>query len=112
MRISDWSSDVCSSYLDTFERLRSGALRTLGSESLTGIITFPSFPAAAAVLLGWGFASFGMLGWPLVALNTLQFVSAIVGDRTSVVQGKRVSGRVDLGGRDLITNTKRTRLKQ
>src|SRR3546814_12195667 len=79
MRISDWSSDVCSSYLDTFERLRSGALRTLGSESLTGIITFPSFHAAAAVLLGWGFASFGRLGWPLVALNALMFVSAIVG---------------------------------
>src|SRR3546814_3235515 len=38
-------------WLDTFERLRSGALRTLGSESLTGIITFPSFHAAAAVLL-------------------------------------------------------------
>src|SRR3546814_4330604 len=66
-------------WLDTFERLRSGALRTLGSESLTGIITFPSFHAAAAVLLGWGFASFGRLGWPLVALNALMFVSAIVG---------------------------------
>ena len=64
-------------WIATFEHLRSGELRYLGDDTLTGIITFPSFHAAAAVLLAWGFASFRGVGLPLVLLNALMFVSAI-----------------------------------
>lgn len=58
---------------------RSGELHSLGAEALTGIVAFPSFHAAAAILLGWGFASFRYLGPPLIVLNAVMFVSAIVG---------------------------------
>jgi hypothetical protein len=50
-------------------QVRSGAMTTLASGSMTGLITFPSFHAAGAALLGWSAARAGRLGWPLVALN-------------------------------------------
>jgi membrane-associated phospholipid phosphatase len=58
---------------------RSGALRELGWEQINGIITFPSFHAAAAVLLGWGilFAP-RIVRWPMLALNALMLVSTVV----------------------------------
>ena len=36
---------------------------------MAGLITFPSFHAAGAVLLAWGFRSVPLLGIPFVALN-------------------------------------------
>ena len=56
---------------------RTGGVRSLGAASLTGIVTFPSFHAAAAVLLGWAFASLSRLGAPFVVLNAVMFMSAI-----------------------------------
>ncbi|TPG20092.1 phosphatase PAP2 family protein [Sphingomonas koreensis] len=61
------------------EQIRSGALRSLATGALTGIVAFPSFHAAAAVMLGWGFASFRWIGLPFIILNALMFVSAIFG---------------------------------
>lgn len=49
--------------------IRSGAMRELASSSMAGMIDFPSFHTAGALLLGWGFAQTGKLGRPLVGLN-------------------------------------------
>lgn len=66
-------------FMGTFHGARDGSLRLLGEDALTGIITFPSFHAGAAVLLGWGFAAVPKIGRPFVALNALMFASAIIG---------------------------------
>lgn len=66
-------------FMGTFHGSRDGSLRLLGEDALTGIITFPSFHAGAAVLLGWGFAAVPKVGRLFVALNALMFVSAIIG---------------------------------
>ncbi len=65
-------------YLDTLNGARDGTLRVVGREMLTGIITFPSFHAAAAVLLGWGFLRMRIIGPAMVALNALMFLSAAI----------------------------------
>jgi hypothetical protein len=65
-------------FIDVMRGARSGELRVLGLECLTGIITFPSFHAAAATMLAWGFSTFGRYGWPMVALNVAMFASALV----------------------------------
>lgn len=65
-------------YLDTLNGARDGSLRVVGREMLTGIITFPSFHAAAAVLLGWGFWRIPYLGPLMAGLNALMFLSAAV----------------------------------
>jgi len=65
-------------FMDTFNGARDGSLRILGKDALTGIITFPSFHAAAAVLLAWGFAGLGRPGLPFVILNVLMFWSALI----------------------------------
>ena len=64
-------------FLGTFEGARSGDIRTLDVECLTGIIFFPSFHAAAAVLLAWGFSSVRGAAPLFVPLNVLMFGSAL-----------------------------------
>src|SRR3546814_14538430 len=95
MRISDWSSDVCSSDLPArpsaepaggLRQLRSGPGRRSGAAD-------PQYHGSGVVS--------GGLPDPIVA--------AQVGrgrDRKSVVEGKRVSVRVDLGGRRIIKKKK------
>src|SRR3546814_16887802 len=90
MRISDWSSDVCSSDLED------GAEHDVFRK-----------------LLGFGFDHHHRIaggGDDQVELAGLHFVqrgvelifAILVADRTSVVWGKSVSVRVDLGGRRII----------
>lgn len=53
---SDFPNINPQSYYDTLTeipRLRTGALRTLDLAHLLGVVTFPSFHAATAVLYGW-----------------------------------------------------------
>ena len=64
-------------YMDTLRHARDGTLRVLGTQVLAGIITFPSFHAAAAVLLGWGFAPIPRIGRFFVVWNALMFASAV-----------------------------------
>ena len=47
-------------------------------EAIVGLITFPSFHAAAAVLLGWLYYGNRLLRWPFVLLNAGMALSAIV----------------------------------
>src|SRR3546814_5461413 len=94
MRISDWSSDVCSS--DLSFRGQVSALSSL-------------------VLTKNGQSTKPVLGWLSRATCRTNCTNRCCGlsnppDRKSVVSGKSVSVRVDLGGRRIIKNktTKQT----
>src|SRR3546814_12046834 len=95
MRISDWSSDVCSSDLKNrrsqlrrprvqIQKLLRRSIATLATPSMPGRITACRSPASSA--------STRKRFWP----STLEV------DRKSVVEGKSVSVRVDLGGRRIL----------
>src|SRR3546814_21004339 len=79
MRISDWSSDVCSSDL--------GAPKVRAMEIIDALEPTKRGPYA------------GVVGY-------LDFSGNIDTDRKSVVSGKSVSVRVDLGGRRIIKKKK------
>src|SRR3546814_17271635 len=100
MRISDWSSDVCSSDLIGFawSTLLS---RTAGISNLlvaVGLLDQPValVPNFAAVLTGMVYQA---LPYTILVLYPA--------DRKSVVSGKSVSVRVDLGGRRILKKQKR-----
>src|SRR3546814_12377124 len=80
MRISDWSSDVCSS--DLLARVLQALLLTCER----------SFSLVNLALLVSQF----------LCLRTLFDLGGDARDRKSVVSGKRVSVRVDLGGRRIL----------
>src|SRR3546814_15108055 len=90
MRISDWSSDVCSSDLPDRRVL-----------ALTG---------DAELLMGVGsLATIGVRrpkNLAVVVLDNGRFGETGGPDRKRVVEGKSVSVRVDLGGRRIITKNK------
>src|SRR3546814_12399292 len=100
MRISDWSSDVCSS--DLFQRNRSQSQVLEASQSDQARVRH------AGSTGGW--VAREVLGeqWPLVNLlgvvPVVEFANrtTLKGDRQSVVEGKSVSFRVDLGGLSIL----------
>src|SRR3546814_14569780 len=100
MRISDWSSDVCSSDLGLREGPRSGGLAGIDAAR-----AFDRRPAAAARHLQARQQESAHLSDPRGAGGTAlsgaahRCPGALAPDRKSVVQGKSVSVRVDLGGR-------------
>src|SRR3546814_3037565 len=89
MRISDWSSDVCSSDLAHI------ALLCYADGERRYIIAPRGLEVGAKLVSG--------LDAPIRAGNTLP-IRAI--DRKSVVSGKSVSVRVDIGGRRIIKTKK------
>src|SRR3546814_13963427 len=105
MRISDWSSDVCSSDLRLLDQadppfeLRIDD-RTLDQADDFGIVIILEFKAPAPV----GVAQ----QREVIALRPRRDVRGeqVREDRKSVVSGKRVSVRVDLGGRRIIKKKK------
>lgn len=58
--------------------VRDGHMRSISPDALYGIVTFPSFHAAAAVLLGWAGWALRPLRWPCVLLNGAMFASALI----------------------------------
>src|SRR3546814_18028822 len=94
MRISDWSSDVCSSDLVAF----SDFARLSQSNTFTGANQNVSGTSAR-----WT-ATDGGVTARLMAESSSSAVE--VGDRKSVVSGKSVSVRVDLGGGRIIKKKK------
>src|SRR3546814_3175349 len=86
MRISDWSSDVCSS--DLFE------LRLFGNMRVDGAIS--AHPSASEP------------GRESVGERVRRRLAHRAADRKSVVEGKSVSVRVDLGGRSILNKKKKT----
>ena len=65
-------------WIGVFNGARSGSLRSIDQSVLTGIITFPSFHAAGATVLACGWTRLRVLRWPMVALNVLVVVSAVL----------------------------------
>ena len=65
-------------FVEVFDGVRNGTLRRLDATMVTGLVTFPSLHAADAVILAWGFSTFGRWGLPLVALNVLMIGSALL----------------------------------
>src|SRR3546814_20794301 len=98
MRISDWSSDVCSSDLHFgIERLRQVHAVDLVPAPLILLIlavTEACFPVPAVRNLA------------AQARPTADRLALVIGDRKSVVKGKSGSVRVDLGGRRLLKKKK------
>src|SRR3546814_17373798 len=108
MRISDWSSDVCSSDLSVSSKAFGCATAsTIGSTvstvasttSTTTPVTVGTRPDGPSVL-------------STTASTTGGRTASTIGntDRKSVVEGKSVSDRVDLGGRRILqkkTNKKK-----
>src|SRR3546814_11362104 len=95
MRISDWSSDVCSSDLELRHRGRRGR----AAEAITALVdrdVARDRPARSirneAQRPGDGRAE-------IVAIDQHGAVGGDLQDPKSVVEGKHVSVRVDLGGR-------------
>src|SRR3546814_19725620 len=112
MRISDWSSDVCSSDL----------LCTLLRDSENGTKTNRAAIGKLLAASKWTeqFRTFSerfapsLEGIRLAAERTrlLDMTILRAGDRKSVVQGKSVYVRVDLGGRRIIKTNNRTEKKK
>src|SRR3546814_17953498 len=111
MRISDWSSDVCSSDLhDPSNQLgrRLVAGNEEKNEHLHGFIESQRLVAGlriGAFLRRLGEHSDEVIAGPVVSLATLLGEEI---DRKSVVSGKSVSVRVALGGRRIIKKKTQT----
>src|SRR3546814_11994202 len=95
MRISDWSSDVCSSDLLTVRKAADHTLRRSPSHRETVMPIEKRVSSAAAALEG-------------IEDGATVLVS---GDRKSVVSGKSVSVRVDLGGRRILTKKNKSNVE-
>lgn len=70
----------CLSYdwIAVFDGVRDGSLRRLDESVMTGMVTFPSLHAADAAILVWGYRQLGRFALPLVVLNGLMVVSAVI----------------------------------
>src|SRR3546814_11404314 len=107
MRISDWSSDVCSSDLWTGWRPTHMIGQGLAGKTL-GLVGFGRIARATAARARAGF------GMTIAYFSRRQADDAgnavfYPPERKSVGEGKGVSVRLDLGGRRLIKKKKRTR---
>src|SRR3546814_11545812 len=101
MRISDWSSDVCSSDL-----VDDGLLELGGGE---GQAPHPADRAGVDQVLGPELV--GELAEVELGHHDPRIAAEHLADRKSVVQGKSVSVRVDLGGRRIITKKKKQKIE-
>src|SRR3546814_17958827 len=97
MRISDWSSDVCSSDLNSFAVRRIIDLQC----GLSKVHLTPVLEANSLAVL----RSFARNAGGITLLSQMSIYSELKHgelDRKRVVSGKSVSVRVDLGGRRII----------
>src|SRR3546814_19719115 len=102
MRISDWSSDVCSSDLKGVYGVRCLTYRTrLPLATLPSPEPRPARMAERPPPAPVGLRSDLRQAWISAGIAAALALLALVGvlDRTSVVKGKSVAVRVDCGGR-------------
>jgi hypothetical protein len=79
---SDYSNFEPQGYLDTLRNvplLRAGSLRTLDLFQLGGVVTFPSFHAAAAVLYAWALWPVRWLRWLGLLPNVAMLIATPIG---------------------------------
>src|SRR3546814_11131283 len=111
MRISDWSSDVCSSDLKAKAHTRR---RTIDDTEQRLVHTrqprHRHMQCACKLAYGCSAIVAGSLHHANVSAHAEQ--SSRAGDRKSVVKGKSVSVRVDLGGPRIIKNKKNKKYRQ
>jgi membrane-associated phospholipid phosphatase len=82
-------------HLQHFEALRSGAMRTIDPGSIEGLVTFPSFHTALAVITAWALWRTRWLALPALALNGLVIISTVpVGGHyfVDVLAGMAIAG--------------------
>src|SRR3546814_21039420 len=108
MRISDWSSDGCSSDLmDPGGGEASAYLAAVASDLRGAAFVF----AASELMHGQAEKlALDRIDPGLAALLQIGQLVDVMGDRKSVVSGKSVSVRVDLGGRRIIQNKKKEKI--
>src|SRR3546814_7333619 len=94
LRISDWGSDVCSSDLCWAYWAYPKNLPRSSSRRIFDVVALivTAFVTVQAAAIGFDNVS-------LPKVDALGRASGAIWDRQSVVSGKRVSVRVDLGGR-------------
>src|SRR3546814_14494313 len=114
MRISDWSSDVCSSDLAWIQEARSshdGIILNAGAYSHTSIAILDALTTAELPLIEVHLTNI----FRREAFRHHSYVSLVANgvicglDRKSVGEGKSVSVRVDIGGRRLIKKKQTTK---
>ena len=64
-------------FLPIMEGLRDGTIQQLSIDTVSGMVTIPSFHAAAATILGASFWRLRLLRWPMLVLNVGMAVAAI-----------------------------------
>src|SRR3546814_19321770 len=104
MRISDWSSDVCSSDLLTIRGRPPGEYIV----NLHYYKTENKLPVPVNIYVAEVNPKLKVLNYSIV--NLQQEGDEATADRTSVVEGKRVSVSVDLGGRRFIKNNSNNKI--
>src|SRR3546814_17982405 len=121
MRISDWSSDVCSSDLPKItvitRKAYGGAYDVMASKHLRGDLNYAWPTAEIAVMGAKGAVEIIFRGKTPeeIAERTAEYEArsaAARQDRKSVVSGKSVSVRVDLGGRRIIKKKQKTHKRE
>jgi membrane-associated phospholipid phosphatase len=60
-----------------FEALRNGTMRTINPGAIEGLVQFPSFHAALAVITAWAFWRTRFLAYPALVLNAVVVFSAM-----------------------------------
>jgi hypothetical protein len=58
--------------------IRDHGVRHMSEQMLTGLITFPSFHAAAAVFLGWAIYPVRLIRSPIILLNVAMFAATLL----------------------------------
>src|SRR3546814_17460808 len=103
MRISDWSSDVCSSDLKRMIQAALASGELTGTRTILEPTSGNTGIALAMVARRMGYRLTVVIpdnaSEERIRLLELFGVEIVYSDRKSVVEGKRVSVRVDLGGR-------------
>lgn len=71
MRHFPWST------ADLIETIRNGEQREI-TAAMGGLVSFPSFHAAAAIMLAWAAAPLRWIGLPVIALNVAMWCSTLI----------------------------------
>lgn len=57
--------------------IRQSDIRIISKETITGLVTIPSFHACSAILFGWAFSKWKILKPVMITLNLLMIISAV-----------------------------------